>query len=297
MRSQPGEFDLTRILNDLESVVDSAVYDFVLLYTLHEVPGWIHSRGRFSYVVKNTGLPIELYGYISPFPAWPRLRGSPHMNSVENISVSMPNIPNYGGAITAFHEIFHYWGVDITNNVYGVGPPNWTPEYPVGLLAGSSGHWTWVWDEPGMSGIMYSGATSDRFNEFDLYLMGLMGYEEASQGTHFVYEDGSNPRILHPVTWDDLIYVLSLYEEENTNYTHYEGNGHRIPDTDPAVRNLNVLIVIIKGADETLDSEAIDLVVGMANDIPTAWNIATHGRSAMNIPAIQQNNSYLLWTK
>lgn len=48
IRSQPGSFFSGEILQDLECFVDPSSYDFVLLYSLQEVPGWIHSGPRNS---------------------------------------------------------------------------------------------------------------------------------------------------------------------------------------------------------------------------------------------------------
>lgn len=286
MRIQPGGFDVGTILAHLELAVDPSVYDFVLMYSLHEVPGWINSGGRFSFPAMNIGFANSLYGSLSPPAPWTRLRSVPHMNSVEFIARPAGGLDPWG-ALTSFHEIFHYWGVYITVNQ--VGPREWLPGDPVGWLASCCAHWTWVWDEEGMPGIMYSGPTSDRFNAFDLYMMGLMGYAEASQVTHVLYEDESDPRVLHDVALDDLIYALSL-----AGPTRYEGDGLRMPATDPAVQDLKALIVVIKGVDETLTAEDADLVLDLANDMAAAWYTATWGRSSMDVQVVPEPSTIVL---
>lgn len=43
LRSRPGSFFTGTILSALRQVVDPTKYDFVLIYSLEEVPGWINS--------------------------------------------------------------------------------------------------------------------------------------------------------------------------------------------------------------------------------------------------------------
>ncbi len=281
MRIQPASFDVATILTHLEPAVEPSAYDFVLMYSLHEVPGWIHAGRRFSYPAQNIGFTNLLYGTLSPPAPWTRLRAVPQMNSVEFIGERrLESLPNYGGALAVFHEMHHYWGVYITVNET-VGPYEWVPGDPVAWLAGRRGwrHWADVWEQPGLLGIMSSGPKSDRFNEFDLYVMGLMPYAEASLAAHVLYDLTPTPA-LHDLTLDDLIYALSLGDPD---LDFYSGDGRRIPETDPAVEHLNVLIVVIKGADETLDPDDVDLLLEIAADIPVAWDIATSGRSTMSI--------------
>jgi len=280
IRIQPGGFDRARILADLQKHLITTNYDFVLMYSLHEVPGWINSGGSYSQPLgKNIGFRNSTSGESWAPSDWPKLRATPHMNSVEFIDRPAPGRPNYGGALTVFHECFHYWGPYITRN-YTVGPREWQPGDPVAWLAQASSHWSWNFVEPGMPGIMYSGPTTNWFNAFDLYIMGLMGYEEASQFSYTIYEiDPPSPIDSgrhHELRLSDLIYALSL---AGANY--YEGTGRRIPDGDPSVSALEALIVIVKGQDEPLARGQVDLIRAMAQDIPGAWGIATWGRSSM----------------
>lgn len=275
IKSQPGGFDVEQILADLVPHVDSAAYDFVLMYTLHEVPGWINAGPTYLTPAINIGLANATY-YNDYRPAdWPKLRGAPHMNSVDFIEFSGPEIPGHHASLIASHEMYHHWGVFITYNE-DVGPREWQQSDPIAWLAGCCAHWTWVWDEDDMPGIMYSGPTSDYFNEFDLYIMGLMGYDEASQVSHLVYEYESDPRILHELTLDDLIYALSLAGPD-----HFETDGQRFPDMDPSVEEMRILIVVVKGVEEIMYESDTDLLLGMADTLPDAWNVATWGRSSL----------------
>lgn len=285
LRGQPGHFDEDRILEDLAKVVVPTDYDFVLLYSLQELPGWIWSGNRTGSPAKNigalnsnyTGLPPwQIVGIRAP---WKRLRSLPHMNSVEFLSESVPGLHNYGSTLTAIHEMNHYWGVFITAQS-SVGPRNWKPGVdPVAWLASCCAHWTWVWEKPGMPGIMYSGPTSNKFNEFDLYFMGLMGYAEASQAVYQVYEEPrTDPPVLHDVNLDSLVYALSL---AGANF--YEDNGRRIPDLDGTAQNLRTLVVVVKGQNEDFTTEQHALVADLATNLPADWNTATWGRSKMSV--------------
>lgn len=286
LRIQPGHFDWDRILADLNGVILPASYSFVLLYTLQEVPGWIWSGSRTSTPAKNIGFVNAMYNGLPPWNItsgvrvpWKNLRAIPHMNGVNFLADSLPELPNYGSTLTAIHEMAHYWGVFI-NRKCSVGPREWQPgRDPVSWLAGGCGHWTWVWEQSGMPGILYSGPTSGKFNEFDLYFMGLMGYAEARQATYQLYEyPRTDPPVLHPVNLDSLIFGLSL-----EGSALYEGDGHRIPDTDSTVQNLRTLIVVVKGRDEVFTASQRRLVARLAAELPADWQTATWGRSAMSI--------------
>jgi hypothetical protein len=278
MRIQPGGFDNTKILTDLELAVRPENYDFVILYTLHEVPGWINSGPRYSYPAKNIGCPNSSVGQMLQKPEWVKLKSIPHMNSIELLDNPIPpDRLNYGSTLTVFHEIFHYWGVYIAvNNT--IGPRNWQYRtHPVAYLGSASSHWTWVWEDKGMPGIMYSGATSTKFNEFDLYLMGLMNYEEAKSSNYYLYEyPRSEPPVLHNLNLDSLIYSLSL-----AGSRYFEGDGKRIPTVDNNAKKIKVLIVVVKGQDEIMTEQDISLIKKLAQDIPNDWAIATSGRSEM----------------
>ncbi|MCX5726193.1 MAG: hypothetical protein NT030_03240 [Candidatus Saganbacteria bacterium] len=249
-------------------------YDFVLLYSLHEVPGWICSGPRYFYPAKNIGLKNSFYNISSRPANWNKLKSVPNMNSV-GFTKDDSEILNAHSTLTAIHEMYHYWGVNITRN-NNVGPREWKNGDPIAWLASATFHWTWVWSGEGMPGIMYSGPTSNKFNAFDLFLMGLMSYEEASKITYQIHEN-KHPENTHDLVLDDLIYSLSLGGPD-----YYEGNGRRIPDTDDSTKNLKTLIAIVKGRDETLTKDNEDLIKKLASDLPKDWNVATWERSTMD---------------
>ena len=169
IRIQPADFDTEVILKDLEKVIIPGNYDFVLLYSLQELPGWVHSGTRYSYPAKNIGF-LNYSHILYPRPAhWNKLKAVPHMNYV-----GFDAYP----ALSAIHEMGHQWGVYIIGD-QNIGPREWKRSDPIAWLAGGGAHWSWVWKWGGMPGMMYSGPLR-RFNAFDLYLMGLMGYKEAS---------------------------------------------------------------------------------------------------------------------
>ena len=285
LRSQAGSFNATTIFSDLERSVDPTKYDFVLMYSLAEVPGWIHSGARgIQSSAKNIGLANSLFGLTPTYPKWTRLRAAPHMNSIQFIDTDNEWYPGYGGTYTALHEMAHHW------NVYWAqaspGPRGWKRGDPVAWLAAASGHWSYVWEPQEAAGIMYSGALSERFTDLDLYAMGLMGYAEASQTTYQVHEDTqpASNSVHYNLKLDDLIASLS-----RAGGTVFEGNGHRVPDTDKASKRLNTLIVVVKGRDEVITEQQKNLIVALANDIPAKWSIATKGRSQMVVAGVAEH--------
>lgn len=275
LASQPGSFLTDIILADLERKVDPTKYNFVLLYSPMEVPGWINSGAQGIPVpAKNIGLPNSFYGHSSSYPSWPRLFSAPHMNSLDFIDMKRDWYPGPGGTYSVLHEMGHYWNVYWSP--HSQGPRLWKTTDPVAWLASSSSHWSYVWQPLEAAGIMYSAPLSAHFTEFDLYAMGLMGYSEARRVVHQVHQDP--PSTIYDFKLDDLIYTLSL---EGSSV--YEGNGRRIPDTDPTVQNLNTLIVVLKGRDDVITDQQKSLLASLAVDIPAKWNIATNGRSSMNV--------------
>jgi hypothetical protein len=287
LRSQLGSFDTTRILGDLESAVDPASYDFVLLYSVRELPGWIHAGDRNVVTpARNIGSDNCCYGAPPAHPHWTRLRAAPHMNSLSYAAESGLQHAH----LVAAHEMSHFWNVRW--NRAPVGPHEWRAGMPPGWLAGCCAHWTWNWiDDPGgdrLPGIMASDPTSERFNEFDLYAMGLMGYEEVRTVRHEVYEceppeDAACPRgAVHAIGVDDLIDGLRASAPDRV-----DGDGRRFPDTDPATSSLRVLLVIVMGRDETLTDAAVDVASGLAAGLPAAWGTATRGRSEMSVAVVR----------
>ncbi len=281
IRSQPGGFHTSQILSDLECLVDPSIYNFVLIYSVQEVPGWIHAGPRgIQTPAQNIGFPNAAYGIPSVFAGWPKLYLAPHMNSVEFVMQDDP--PDFGG-VSAMHEMGHAW------NVYWAmqspGPREWKENDPVAWLASCCSHWSWNWVDPLMPGMMYSAPTKAKFNEFDLYAMGLMPYEEATTALYKVYEvtEDSSPGPTHIISLDDLIFSLSVEGDD-----FFEGNGRRFPATDPDVAELTALLVVVRGTDEILTSAQAAAIRDLAISLPQSWLDATDGRSSLTI-AIQES--------
>lgn len=87
--------------------------------------------------------------------------------------------------------------------------------------------------------------------------------------------------MLYPVKVNDLIYSLSLV---GGNY--YEGDGRRIPDTDASAQTLNTLFVVVKGGNNPFTEQQRSLITGVVQALPERWNVATWGRSTMNVTII-----------
>jgi len=274
LNSQDGYFYTGQILSDLESIVDTTRYHHVLLYSLQELPGWIHSgdRGRGA-PAKNIGLYNGDADAPPFYPNWPLLTSAPHMNSIDLAASGTTKTP-----WTAIHEIAHQWCV-----FWAHGAPNpweWTPDMPLAWLGAGDGHWSFVWSDEGLPGLMYSAPTSGLFNAFDLYALGLMGYDEASTYHYDIYED-RNPPVPHVLTLSDLIYSLSI-----AGAPFYEGDGRRMPDTDAAMTQRNTLIVLIKGQDEELSDQQRLNLHWLYDSLPAAWTVATWGRSSMSLEVV-----------
>lgn len=236
--------------------------------------GFIRGRGIRA-PAKNIGFPNSQFGLPSSFAAWPRLLLAPHMNSVDLVVQNEP--PDFG-SLSAMHEMGHAWNVFWAQQ--SPGPRDWQPSDPVAWLGACCGHWSWNWVDPQMPGMMYSAPTNPRFNEFDLYAMGLMPYAEALAASYEVYEDTGTgtPGPAHTLGLEDLISSLDLQGAE-----YSEGNGRRIPETDPDVAELTALIVVIKGANEVLTPAHSAAINDLATAIPLAWNEATWARSSMTV--------------
>jgi hypothetical protein len=279
-RTQPGAFDLNVILPQLRKAVTAAEYDFVLMYSLQEVPGWIHSGGRMYVPAKNIGQSNSQYATTSTSHAgWTKLRSAPHMNDLAFLTKTIEFPPNYNSSLTAFHEMGHYFGVQLTANV-STGPATWdASKHPIAWLSGCCAHWSWNWTKDANGtwpGILYSGATDPKFNAYDLYTMGLMDYTEASKINYTIYEN-NKPTAQHTIKLDDFIAALKL-----ANDGRYEGDGKRIPSLDPKMKDVKVLLVVIKGKDEVLDATDLALLRKLATDMPNDWKTATWGRSQLS---------------
>lgn len=290
LRSQPGSFHVQSILGHLEALVDAPIYDFVLMYSTIELPGWIHSGGRWNGApAKNIGLRNSDHGGGITPGNWTSLRGTPHMNALD-IYADFELFPGSDGAtLVPIHEIGHYWMVYWNRG--SEGPRNWRPGDPVAHLAGASAHWSWNWIDTiagpeDMPGIMYSGPLSYRFNEFDLYAMGLLGYPELSGVSHQIYEcappdyEACIPGTRHDLGAQHLLESLDL---EGPDY--HEGDGQRIPAVDDSIHQLNALLVIIAEEGEPLSGQQESTIRRIAGDLPGAWSTATWGLSQLSISA------------
>ena len=275
LNSQSGSWQTQTLLADLEGRVDRTKYDFVLFYSLSELPGWIHAGVRNTYPARNIGITSVIANSPPVVASWTRLRGTPHMNSAEFIDANPnANAPGTPGVYVAMHEMGHYWNVYWAQN--SPGPRGWNTTMPVAWLAGASGHWGYVFSPQSDAGIMYSAALSPYFTHFDLYAMGLMPYAEANAATYRVHEDviGPNPPS-YAFKLDDLIASIKLAGTA-------EGDGRRIPATDPTATDINVLVVAVKGKDQTLTPRAANLLLTIAHELPVRWSIATRGRSVLS---------------
>ncbi|MFW5862381.1 MAG: hypothetical protein ACOCWZ_09020, partial [Spirochaetota bacterium] len=123
-------------------------------------------------------------------------------------------------------------------------------------------------------------ALSDTFNEFDLYIMGLMDYEEASRAVHYVYEHEQEDKI-HAVTLDDIIYALGLTVADHGDL-YFTGDGKRMPPLEPANTSFNILVVVVKGQDETIEDTHMRKLLYIADGLPTGWKRATWDFSTMS---------------
>ena len=281
-RVQPGPYNLTRMLPDLAAFVDATQYDFVALYSLDSVPGWINSGGSYGTGAQNIGISNGSIARTPP-AGWPRLRSVPHMNSIEYIDLAPSAVRHQLSSLVLFHEIGHHWGVYSPVNA-AIGPREWNPSlHPLAWLAGVGGHWAFNWSTsacPCPVGILTSGASDVKFNAFDLYAMGLMGYQEVKQQSYTVYELNANqfpdPAKPHSVNVDTLINAIA-----RAGAFYFTGNGHRIPDTDASVQSLNVLPVLVAGRDQTPSAALVSRLLQVVRDVPVDWPTATWGRSQM----------------
>ena len=279
IRVQPSRWNIDKILNDvnLKFVVDE--YDAIFVYTSQEIPGWINSGSPFEAPnAKNIGLSNLASG--SRFGKWKRLRRALQMNSVEfaNDRADMQNFPE----LIAIHELGHHWSQHMINQCE-IGPRNWLVSvHPISYLAAGCFHWSYAFflgQNTDMPGIMYSGPTSSRFNPFDLYAIGLMGYSEVRSYTFSVAPEPSAqaPYKFYPVNIDTLIEGMRI-----TQPTNVAGDGKRIPDLDPTVASLNALVVVVRGAGDVIPHEKLDRLQALAANLPAVWGNATWGRSIMN---------------
>lgn len=280
MRVQPAPWDMSTILPDVEKLVVPTNYDFVLLFSLREVPGWINSGTRYERGGINLGL-TNSFTFTRP-PQWGKLRAAPHMNNLDFFD-STAVTGSTQSPLTIVHELGHQWSAYFTaTQCSGINRlSDWVKGvHSTACLATITSHWTYLWTRAEGAGILYSGATSPRFNEFDLYAMGLMGYNEARTYTHMVHEDkfpySTAPQ--YPVTLDTLIAAIAA-----GGPTICQGDCRRVPDTDATVQSMRILLVIVKGADEQISEARRAAILKLSRTFPGIWNTATLGRSTLSM--------------
>ena len=289
LSTQSGYWFEDLILSALDRALDYQkyeTYDYVLIYSVPEVPGWINS-GYYRYVAaKNIGRPNADYHPRYDFSF--RLRAVPHMNAIAYMaSPSSWADPGQYGMQVAVHEMAHFWGVYWGNGRW-YRPQDWKPDEPIGWLATYHQHWSYNWAGAAGPGIMDGFATRElqtQFNAFDLYALGLMDYAEARNQHYSIYEDPTGQHIAgtsHVLGIDDLIYLNLLQGS-----WLYEAPGQRAPATEPEARHIRLLPVIIKGKDDVMTSAQEQLIRNFVDRMPQWWNNATWGRSTAEVGILE----------
>jgi len=285
MRSQPALWDMNVLLPELVKLVVPTNYDFLLIFSLQEVPGWINSGSRYALGATNLGV-ANFLTYTRP-PLWNRLRATPHLNWIDFFD-STATTGSTQSPLAIAHELGHQWSAYFTATSCSTITrlPDWTRgTHPTACLAQMNTHWSYLWTRAEGAGILYSGATNPRFNEFDLYAMGLMGYNEVRTVTHQVREDripiASAPT--YPITIDSLLAAMAA-----AGPTFCQGNCRRIPDTDASVQSMRGLVVIVKGANETISESRRRTALNVARSFGTTWNTATLGRSSIDLQVVKR---------
>lgn len=287
----PGLWNWEKVLSDLDQSVDVGAYDFVLLWTKTALPG---SGSRI-----NSGAPVRSPEALN---AGMDERFTGRRYSIRDFGPRLKSMPFYDtldrapNSITIFHEIGHYWPVAPAYRVIDRSTWNAATD-PVAWLATScdpQGHWCGPWyssqtsaplqDAPGL--MAYGGGKGLRFNPFDLYVMGIIGYGEVSAATYFVEAPPGPTRpspVRYPITQDSIIASRRLRAD---GVYYVKGDGRRIPDTDPAMGSIRALVVVIKQDNETLTSSERAMLTSLTQRLPTDWLTATWGRSLLTLPLL-----------
>lgn len=285
----PNGWRWEQILADLDRVVDIGGYDFVVLFTKTALPGTAGPRLNSgahlrSQGARNNHMDVRYVGRrYSTRDFGPRLKAMPFLDSIGR------DVPTR----TIFHEMGHFWPVAPAYMV--IDRTLWDPRTdPVAWLATScdpQGHWCGPWYSsptgpplPDIPGLM--GGRGARFNPFDLHVMGLMGYRDVSQFTYYVEAPPGLFRRTperHPITQDSIIASRRLRYDA----TYYvEGNGRRIPDTDPEMADVRALVVVVKQSEESLTAAERAILRSTVLRLPPDWLNATWGRSNLTTPLL-----------
>jgi hypothetical protein len=278
--SQPGHFLNGQIFAELGRWVEASAYDFVLLYSLTELPGGTSLISPCVIPASNIGFDNSKAGVnLCPdIPAsWSKLRAVPHMNTVSYVDNNREFPHGPWDVLMSLNRMGHAWGAYWALD--GVNSADWKPQqHSPALLACYKRFWTSAdhWFEDGLPGLMGSTPSGSRFNAFDLYAMGLMDYQEVANYQYLIHTS-SDESTLYPLTIEDLIDQL-----RQTGGNYYTGNGRRNPSTDASVSHLNALLVLVTGSDEVLGDTHRAALLKIAGELPEAWHTATWGRSTMS---------------
>ena len=239
--------------------------------------------------------------------------------------VSMESDPVVFSSYTFVHELGHYWGVGWGNQhgqqcydpwasyVYDFPSGHWSSNFEAGPLSVLVGGALQTKNDtypkpPRLSRIIDSkdgtftsvdiegGTTTERtrFNNIDLYAMGLMTKEELATKDMFVIYDlerkGSDGNIYYGVrkniTLGDFKTMLKQKSAcENKNY--YTGDGSRVLNSydkgKELAKDFRIAFVFVKHPEQEISNKkAREICQAVNYDYPKAWNDATYGLSTIH---------------
>jgi fibronectin type III domain protein len=284
----PGNWAWEQILNDVDEVIDVGGYDFVLLFTKSLLPGTgsrVNSGAQLrGQNARNNGLDRRFVNRrYSVRDFGPRLKAMPFLDTIGRPPPSA----------TIFHEVGHFWPVAPAYRV--IDRTTWNPATDsVAWLATScdpQGHWCGPWyggqTGPALAnvpGLMAVNGNGSRFNPFDLHVIGLMGYAEVSAFTFYVEAPTGPLRptpLRYPIT-QDLIVASRRLRPDASEYV--EGDGRRVPDVDPAMTDVRMLVLVIKQDNEVLTDGERAVMGSLVQGLPADWDFATYSRSRVSLP-------------
>jgi hypothetical protein len=274
----PPKLNKMQVLSDLAHHVTPSEYDFILMYSLSDWPGWSELHGPCIAPAENTGFEnrLAISGDCADIPAdWQTLRGlaiSPIQDS--HSDAIDPNI------LTAMHKMGQAWGVFWDHSMANVDGANTCSA----LEDSASGHRAvpvdWYSDEE--AGLLQGLPIHGSFNALDLYAMGLMGYAEAQHFEYLVYQD-SEHSTLQSISVDAIIAHLPEHGSE-----YHIGDGKRRPDTDISTENMRALVVLLTAGPEEASAAETEQLFNLSRKLPSAWNEATWRRSAMSMEILER---------
>jgi len=288
-------------------------------FFIKDVPA---NLGKVDYCGTSLGLNCDTYPeklkYIQQLPFW---------------NYTYDTFPTF----SFLHEVGHYWGVgwhqagnDQCYTTLGMAWVNqllenghWTERFQAGNTSTltyqtnfleardpnnplpESTIWKGGWIDNGNGTFTKNGLLSDarreglKFNNVDLYAMGLMSAAEISQTPMFLVlnpqELSKNPATAIAtysgtrmnLTLDDiqnLLHARGTCEGIGPNY-YYTGNGDRDMQGHPEFsNNIHIGIVLIQYPDNPVtESHAYHLCKIVNEEVVNQWNNATLGRSEINV--------------